>query len=286
MYEEVKEAIKLRIALDKASVQDMVVALDNILDKLSLQLIDLIEKSDSSSIEITQIKKDLEHFDEDKKSDFKTAHTKLLKIAMTLEQKTELLSKDLKVHNKKVGELGSKVTKLEAELAAAQKASREDFLTKLFNKRAIDEQLRIKEGEYDRYDRNYSIVMFDLDHFKAVNDTHGHDAGDAVLAAFAKILKKLCRNVDVVGRYGGEEFIAILSDTGIHGALTFANKVRQQVENTKLMYKGERIKVTASGGAAERKGFQSVKATMQSADERLYDAKNGGRNRIEPLLVK
>ena len=286
MYDEIKEAIKLRIALDKLSVKDMVVALDSVLDKLSLQLIDLIEKSDSSSIEIAEIKHDLEHFDESKNADFKSAHTKLLKIAMALEEKTELLSKDLKSHNERVVELSSKVMNLETQLAAALKASREDFLTKLFNKRAIDEQLKIKEGEFNRYGRNYSIVMFDLDHFKMVNDTHGHDAGDAVLVAFANILKKMCRNVDVVGRYGGEEFIAILGDTDIEGAVVFANKVRRQVENTKLMYRGVRIKVTVSGGVAERKSLQSIKATMHSADERLYDAKNGGRNRIEPVLVK
>ncbi len=286
MYEEIKEAIKLRIALDKLSVKDMVVALDSVLDKLSLQLIDLIEKSDSSSIELAEIKHDLEGFDEDQTTDFKSAHTKLLKIAMTLEEKTELLSKDLKSHNDKVVRLGSKVANLETQLAAALKASREDFLTKLFNKRAIDEQLNIKEGEFNRYGRNYSIVMFDLDHFKMVNDTHGHDAGDAVLVAFANILKKLCRNVDVVGRYGGEEFIAILGDTDVEGAVIFANKVRRQVENTKLMYRGVRIKVTVSGGVAERKSLQSTKATMHSADERLYDAKNGGRNRIEPVLIK
>ncbi len=285
MYEEIREAIKQRIALDKASVKDMVLALDDVLGKVSLQLIDLIEKSDSSTVEIAQIKKDLEVFDHDKTIDFKSAHTKLLKIAMTLEEKTELLSKDLKIHNKKVTELGSKITDLEAQLIAALKASREDFLTKLFNKRAIDEQLKIKEGEFNRYGRNYSIVMFDLDHFKAVNDTYGHDAGDAVLAAFAKILKKMCRNVDVVGRYGGEEFIAILSDTGINGAIKFANKVRQQVERTKLMYQGSHIKITTSGGIAERKALQSVKATMQSADQRLYDAKKSGRNRIEPILI-
>ncbi len=285
MYDEIKEAIKLRIALDKLSVKDMVVALDSVLDKLSLQLIDLIEKSDSSTVEISEIKRDLELFSEDKTNDFKSAHTKLLKIALTLEEKTELLSKDLKSHNERVVDLSSKVMNLETQLAAALKASREDFLTKLFNKRAIDEQLKIKEGEFTRYGRNYSIVMFDLDHFKAVNDTHGHDAGDAVLVAFAKILKKMCRNVDVVGRYGGEEFIAILGDTNIDGALIFANKVRRQVENTKLMYRGERIKVTVSGGVAERQALQSTKATLHSADERLYDAKNGGRNRIEPSLI-
>jgi diguanylate cyclase (GGDEF)-like protein len=282
MKEEVKEIIKLRIALDKSSVKEMVVALDTILDKLSLQLIDLIERSDVSTGEIQEIKRDLEHFDANKESDFKSAHKKLFTIAVALEERTEILSKDLKVHNAKVGKLSSKVAHLEAELQKAQKASREDFLTKLFNKRALDEYLNIKEGEFNRYGRNYSVVMFDLDHFKGVNDTYGHDAGDAVLAGFAKILKKESRNVDIVGRFGGEEFLAILSDTDLNGALIFANKVNQHVAKTRFMYKGERIEVTVSGGASQRSSHTAMKAVINSADEQLYSAKQKGRNRIEP----
>ncbi|MEA1918454.1 MAG: GGDEF domain-containing protein, partial [Campylobacterota bacterium] len=282
MKDEVKDIIKLRIALDKSSVKEMVVALDTILDKLSFQLIDLIERSDISTGEIQEIKGELESFDLKKESDFKTAHKKLFTIAVTLEERTEILSKDLKVHNAKVGKLSSKVAHLEAELQKAQKASREDFLTKLFNKRALDEYLNIKEGEFARYERNYSVVMFDLDHFKLVNDNFGHDAGDAVLAGFAKILKKESRNVDIVGRFGGEEFLALLSDTDIKGALIFANKVNKHVAKTKFMYKGKRIDVTVSGGAAQRSAHTAMKAVINSADEQLYTAKQKGRNRIEP----
>jgi diguanylate cyclase (GGDEF)-like protein len=282
MKQEIMDIIKLRIDLDKSSVKEMVVALDTILDKLSLQLIDLIERSDISTGEIQDIKKDLEKFDLKKESDFKTAHKKLFTIASTLEERTEILSKDLKVHNAKIGKLSSKVAYLEAELQKAQKASREDFLTKLYNKRALDEYLNIKEGEFERYGRNYSIVMFDLDHFKLVNDNYGHDAGDAVLAGFAKILKKESRNIDVVGRFGGEEFLALLSDTDVEGAKVFANKVREQVAKTRFMYKGERIDVTVSGGVAQRSVHTTLKAVINSADEQLYSAKQKGRNRIEP----
>jgi diguanylate cyclase len=282
MKEEVKEIIKLRIALDKSSVKEMVVSLDTILDKLSFQLIDLIERSDVSTGEIQEIKRDLENFDANKESDFKTAHKKLFTIAIALEERTEILSKDLKIHNAKVGKLSSKVAHLEAELQKAQKASREDFLTKLYNKRALDEYLTIKEGEFNRYARNYSIVLFDLDHFKQVNDTYGHDAGDAVLAGFAKILKQESRNVDIIGRFGGEEFLAILSDTDLKGAIIFANKVNQHVAKTRFMYKGERIDVTVSGGIAQRSAHTSMKAVVSSADEQLYSAKQKGRDRIEP----
>ena len=77
-------------------------------------------------------------------------------------------------------------------------------MTKLYNKRALDEFLHVKEGEFERYGRSYCVIMFDLDNFKKVNDTYGHEAGDAVLAGFAKVFKNLSRDVDIVGRYGGE----------------------------------------------------------------------------------
>jgi diguanylate cyclase (GGDEF)-like protein len=280
--QEIKAAIKLRIALDKESLREMVMALDMVLDKLSLQLIDLIERSDSSTVEIQEIKHELQAFDALKQSDFKTAHKKLYTIAVALEERTELLSSDLREHSGRVTELSNRVSELEQELAAAQQASKEDFLTKLYNKRALDEFIRIKEGEFERYERNYSVVMFDIDHFKKVNDTYGHEAGDAVLAGFAKVLKNQCRDVDVVGRYGGEEFMALLSDTDKKGAYIFAEKVREHVAKTRFIYKGTRIEVTTSAGLAQRNEFPSEKATINSADQNLYNAKKNGRNRVEP----
>jgi diguanylate cyclase (GGDEF)-like protein len=282
IQQEIKNAIALRIALDKESLKEMVLALDTVLDKLSLQLIDLIERSDISTVEIQTIKKELESFEEEKQADFKRAHRKLYTIAVALEERTEILRTDLKEHSDEVDKLSARVNELEAELASAQQASHEDFLTKLYNRRAIDDHLKIKEGEYERYGRNFCAVFFDIDHFKQVNDTFGHEAGDAVLTAFAKILKSLCRNVDVVGRYGGEEFLALLSDTDMQGALIFANKVRDHVVKSRFMYKGERIEVTVSAGVAERKAFPSLKSLVNSADQRLYDAKKNGRNRVEP----
>ena len=282
MTEEIREAIRLRIDLDKESLKEMVVAFDKVLDKLSLQLIDLIERSDSSTIEIQLIKKELESFEEYKDSDFQTAHRKLYTVALALEENTEQLSSSFKEHSETVSTLGRRISALEKELHAAQQASHEDFLTKLYNKRALNEQLKIKEGEYQRYDRTYSVIMFDLDHFKTVNDTYGHDAGDAVLKAFAQILKKQSRTVDIIGRFGGEEFMALLSNTDLKGGLVFARKVIEHVRKTRFVYKGERVNVTVSAGVAERKAFSSMKEVLGASDERLYDAKKNGRNRAEP----
>ncbi|MDD2265324.1 GGDEF domain-containing protein [Sulfuricurvum sp.] len=279
---ELKTAISMRIALDKQSVEEMVRALDTLLEKLSAQLIELIERSENSTTEIREVKRDLESLESNKPSDFKTAHKRLYAIASTLEEKVEVLSKDLKIHNDKVTQMGKKIATLEAELSQATQASREDFLTKLYNKRAIEEYLTIKEAEYERHGRTFSVAMLDLDHFKKVNDTYGHEAGDAVLLAFAKILKEEARTSDIVGRYGGEEFLAILGDTDLTGAKVFCEKVRAHVEQAHFMFQGERISVSVSIGAAERKDYPSLKALMKGADERLYSAKRKGRNRIEP----
>ena len=278
---EVKRAISLRIALDKESVKEMVESIDGVLDKLSLRLIDMIESSDNSNIEIQTIKKELESYTEESTSNFKIAHKKLFTIAVALEENTKLLSKDLHGHNDDVIALSKKVKRLEKELEAAKRESKEDFLTKLYNKRALDEFLELKEAEYKRYERNYAMVMFDLDHFKRVNDTYGHEAGDAVLSAFAKILKQEARTVDIVGRFGGEEFLALLSDTDLKGGVAFAKKVLAHVEKSRFMYQGKRIKVTCSAGVSERSQHISLEATINSADEYLYVAKNSGRNRVE-----
>ena len=278
--QEIKTAISLRIALDKESVKEMVESIDGVLDKLSLRLIDMIEKSDSSNEEIQTIKKELESYSDTSVTNFKAAHKKLYTIAIALEENTQLLSRDLKSHSGEVKALSNKVKKLEQELKAAKEESKEDFLTKLYNRRALDDFMEIKEAEYNRYDRNFSMIMFDLDKFKNVNDTFGHDAGDAVLSAFAKILKKECRTVDVVGRFGGEEFVAILSETDTQGGVIFAEKVREHVQKARFMYKGKRIAVTVSSGVAERAKHLNLKATLNSADEYLYVAKTSGRNRV------
>jgi len=277
---EIKEVIAIRIALDKKSLAGMVESFDHLLDKLSKKIIDIVSKSDSSTIEIQKIKFELESYSEHEAVDFKATHEKLYTIASTLEKNSQVFSEDMKSHSSKVDELVKRVNELERELARTKEESKEDFLTKLYNKRALDEFMKVKEAEFSRYERNYSIVMFDLDLFKRVNDNYGHDAGDAVLSAFAKILKKESRSVDIVGRFGGEEFMAILSETDVAGGAIFAEKVRRHVEYAKFMYKGDRINVTVSCGVAERKLHTSLQNTINSSDEYLYEAKKGGRNQV------
>ncbi|PHR59512.1 MAG: GGDEF domain-containing protein [Arcobacter sp.] len=280
MMKTIKKAIKLRISLDKSHIKKMLVTLDNILEKLSIQILALIEKTDHSGKEISKIKKNLESLELEKSDDFRSAHKKLYTIASSLEEETHLLSSELKEHNEEVLEMEKKIQELEKELVLVKKASREDVLTKLYNKRALDEFLDIREGEFKRYKKPYSIVFFDIDLFKVVNDTYGHDAGDVVLRGFAQIFKKIARNVDIVGRYGGEEFLAILSETDHKGATVFADKVRKKLEISRFVHAGNKLQVTISGGIAFREEYPSVKLMMKAADDKLYKAKENGRNQV------
>lgn len=279
--DEIKLAISLRIALDKKTVKEMVKSLDGVMDKISLRLIKMIEVSDSSNDDIQGIKVELEEYNQNAPKDFKRAHNKLYNIAVALEKNTRELSADLKVHSSELKDMNTKIKNLERELAEVKKESKEDFLTKLYNKRALDEFFDIKEAEFKRHTHNYSIVMFDLDHFKNINDTYGHDTGDIVLSAFGNILKKETRTEDIVGRFGGEEFVALLSETDSYGAAVFAEKVRKSVEAARFIHKKDRISVTVSCGVSERVKHTSLQDMFVSADEKLYKAKNSGRNKVE-----
>ncbi len=123
-------------------------------------------------------------------------------------------------------------------------------------------------------------MLFDIDHFKSVNDTYGHDAGDVILSSFGKMLRRYSREVDFVGRWGGEEFLVVLPKTGREGAVRFAEKLREVVSKSKFMYKDVRIPITISGGIADRKSSQDMEDMLKRADENLYFAKESGRNKI------
>lgn len=274
----VNDAIESRIKLDKDSIKELIEPIDSVLNKLSTKLVEMIATSDNSTIEIQKIKEELDLYKES--NNLATMHKKLYTLTVALEQNTQALSKNLQDHSSEVDHLSKKVAKLENELKQAKEESREDFLTKIYNKRALEEFLSIKEAEFDRYGTDYAIIFFDLDYFKKINDTFGHDAGDAVLVAFAKILKASIREVDSVGRYGGEEFLAIIHSSSIEDTLLVANKISQRVKKSRFMYKDSRIEVSVSAGVALRSTQSSLESTIKHADDNLYRAKREGRDRV------
>ena len=179
-------------------------------------------------------------------------------------------------------ELDSKNQQLEVANEQLKQLSITDGLTGLFNHRHVHELLH---EEYERSKRTgdaMAVVMLDLDRFKDLNDTHGHPTGDVVLAETARILRDGAREIDMIGRYGGEEFIAILPDADESAALQFADRVRKQVEEHPYRNDGKEIRGTVSGGAAGARALEIEQPDelIKQADLALYEAKNSGRNRV------
>lgn len=154
-----------------------------------------------------------------------------------------------------------------------------DPLTALLNRRAMDEQLAAEAARAHRHGTSYALVMADLDHFKRVNDTHGHEAGDDVLRLLASRMNQSVRAEDVVARWGGEEFLILLRETGADDANVVAEKVRQTVGGQSFKTRAGALSITISLGIAVHAGDESVEATVKRADKALYRAKHEGRNR-------
>lgn len=154
-----------------------------------------------------------------------------------------------------------------------------DGLTQIFNKRYFMESLEREIARSNRYRREMTLVMFDIDHFKQINDTYGHLAGDQVLKSLASTIKGKIRREDLFARYGGEEFAIVLPEIDGYNAQQFAEKIRRIVEITDFFFEGTKIPVTISMGVAVLDAETSdAGALIKKSDERLYEAKKAGRN--------
>ena len=169
---------------------------------------------------------------------------------------------------------------LESDLFLAD--AERDRLTKVRNRIGFyhDFSMRYGDGIDRRNNVVGSMIMCDIDHFKAVNDTYGHNAGDAVLRHVAAIAAGSLRRTDTVYRWGGEEFIVLLSDTGIEGAVATAEKIRAAVEESECIFDGNAISVTLSFGCGDIDPARSAEENIAVCDRRLYIAKESGRNRV------
>ncbi len=156
-----------------------------------------------------------------------------------------------------------------------------DGLTQVNNRRSFDETIEREISRCRRYGRTLSMVLIDVDHFKRINDTFGHLAGDAVLKEVASAIKKRIRKEDLLARYGGEEFAVLTPEVDLKGALAMAEKVRKVIEKHEFSFDDEVIPVTISCGVSTLgKKSDGAEAMVQRADEKLYEAKEAGRNQV------
>jgi diguanylate cyclase (GGDEF)-like protein len=184
----------------------------------------------------------------------------------------------------RVRQLGDVQQELIAELDSTRREARIDPLTQVWNRRALGELLERELSRGSRSKESVTVIMLDLDHFKNVNDVYGHEAGDEVLREAARRMRSRIRTEDALCRYGGEEFIVILSRCNLAGARSTAENIRYRIASEPFEFDGKSLAVTASIGLAEGlpgSGI-TVDEIIRKADEAMYIAKQGGRNRVEP----
>lgn len=183
------------------------------------------------------------------------------------------------------GTIGGHVTKLRRELAmrkdAIEALLERDDLTGVGNRRFLTHMLEQEKSRADRMGGTFCVAMLDLDFFKRVNDTYGHGAGDKMLKVFGQVAQQALRKIDYFGRYGGEEFMLIMSDTAIEGALVKADRLRMDVEATRFNDIDPKLIQTVSIGIAEYHRGESIEQIQLRADKAMYKAKSKGRNCIE-----
>ncbi|HOW56651.1 MAG TPA: diguanylate cyclase [Smithellaceae bacterium] len=174
-------------------------------------------------------------------------------------------------------------TKLEISLKEISEIAIRDELTGFYNRRYIMEFLKNEKSRSDRTGTGFSLVMIDIDNFKKINDIYGHLEGDQVLRIFASIINHNLRRADICGRYGGDEFLLILTQTKLQDAAVFAERLRQQVSDNQFaaLKKSLDFKITISLGVTEYKIPEAAEKVISRVDNNLYRAKDKGRNRME-----
>lgn len=168
-------------------------------------------------------------------------------------------------------------TQLQAKNVELVHLSQTDPLTGIFNRLKVDAMLEQEFERARRYERALSVVMFDLDHFKQVNDTFGHQAGDRVLIDTAALVQDSIRKLDVLGRWGGEEFLILCPETDLLGAQQLADHLREKIAAMDI---GDVGSITASFGVTQLGKADDAKRMIGNADTALYQAKQDGRNRV------
>jgi diguanylate cyclase (GGDEF)-like protein len=187
------------------------------------------------------------------------------------------LKDEVVIQRKRESELLEINQLLDTRGKALERKAKTDPLTGAFNRLGLEEAISLGLQEWRKYQKPLSLVMIDIDHFKQVNDRHGHDIGDLVLSHLSNIVQQHTRAQDLFARWGGEEFVLVCRDTDIDSACAIAEKLRELINNQILH---NDITITASFGVATLKAHENLEQLFKAADIALYEAKAAGRNRV------
>jgi diguanylate cyclase len=187
---------------------------------------------------------------------------------------------DLVASRNEVQAAESRINELESQLIQMSELVREDQLTGSLNRRGLDEVLHREMERATRRNSTLCVAMIDIDNFKTLNDTHGHNTGDQVLVHLVKVIKETLRAMDVIARFGGEEFMIILPNTSPQDAVQTVTRVQRELTKRIFMHNNERLLITFSAGVALFVPPESQEDIIKRADEALYKAKKAGKNRV------
>lgn len=189
---------------------------------------------------------------------------------------------ELALAHKQVKEAEEKIRQLEMELDQVSELVHEDHLTGTLNRRGMEDAFGRELSRADRLTAPMCVSLMDIDHFKRLNDTYGHDAGDEALVHLVQVTREALRPTDVIARFGGEEFVIILPDTGMDEAVKVMTRVQRHLTKNFFMHDNQRLLITFSAGVALRGEGEGAESMISRADKALYQAKEAGRNRVIP----
>lgn len=279
---EIKGLIDKRLGLDRGEFKNKFTSLDKILCDIEEQIQNYTKKmGGNENKELIDIRKELEELGSGNLDEFKNVKNKLENVASSISFSLKDFEGKLNESKQAISTLKEEIRKLQEQLEASAKEATSDFLTGLLTKRALEKELERVDSDYIDKDIEYCICFFDIDHFKKINDTYGHSAGDVILAKVGNILQKNSRKIDVVARFGGEEFVAILPLCDLEDARAYAQGILSSIGAFEFIYKDTKFSITISCGISSRTQTKSYKSCMEAADNMLYAAKDAGRNCVK-----
>lgn len=255
----------------KVTVKNMMITFIDRLSAVATSTGDYHQKIDKYSHQISQAQDigELNKILEDVMRETKIAQTEALR------------SRDQMINARhEVQEAEARIHELETKLEQMSELVREDQLTGSLNRRGLDDAFERELARAERRHTPLCVAMLDLDDFKRLNDTHGHTAGDEALIHLVRVIKDTLRTMDVIARFGGEEFLIVLPDTTMDDAMQTVTRVQRELTKRIFMHNNERLLITFSAGVALRTGNEDQTAMIKRADEALYKAKRAGKNRV------
>lgn len=273
---DIRQQLKTLISAKETIEDGYIDSLNNKLNKAIKALVYGINTFSASHIKYSDVfKEHLEEIDSMAQNiDVDTVSKQLIAISIKMKNSVSNMQKRLDQYEQKVKEASGTIQELQDKIKEARANLIVDQLTKIYNRRGLMHFIKLERDRALRYKTPFSIIMSDIDHFSNVNNTYGHLVGDKVLQMFCSTIKSIVRDVDILTRYGGEEFILILPSTGVGSAFEVSEKLRAAVSKLKFQYKGENFQITSSFGVAQFRETDSVKSLIKRVDDALYRAKS------------